>query len=98
MPKKDNARPSVRARLSLCLIIGFMLTLGSRLAAHKRPLDTEAIESWRRITERVVSSNGHWIAYKTEPWKGNLFTATKVKNDLSMIVPRKSGSQTILNS
>ncbi len=55
---------------SYSLIILFVFT-GSNIAAQKRPLTHDDIESWNRITERVISSDGNWIAYKTEPWRGD---------------------------
>jgi hypothetical protein len=37
----------------------------------KRPLGWDDIESWRRITETVISPDGNYVAYKSEPWKGD---------------------------
>ncbi|NLE39693.1 MAG: S9 family peptidase [Pirellulaceae bacterium] len=60
------------ARLLLVVFLSLMLTAASRLeAAEKRPLGIDDVESWNRITETVVSPDGNWIAYKTEPWKGD---------------------------
>jgi len=52
------------------LIILFLL-LTSDLDAQKKPLTHDNIKSWKRITERVISDDGEWIAYKTEPWRGD---------------------------
>ena len=52
------------------LIFLFVLTV-SNTAAQKKPLNHDDIESWNRITERVISADGNWIAYKTEPWRGD---------------------------
>jgi dipeptidyl aminopeptidase/acylaminoacyl peptidase len=52
-----------------------LITVGSflfsDLSAQKKPLTINDIESWNRITETVISPDGKWIAYKTEPWVGN---------------------------
>jgi dipeptidyl aminopeptidase/acylaminoacyl peptidase len=37
----------------------------------KKSLGWDDIESWRRITETVISPDGNYIAYKSEPWKGD---------------------------
>ncbi|MFO7573630.1 MAG: prolyl oligopeptidase family serine peptidase [Bacteroidales bacterium] len=37
----------------------------------KQPLGFDDIESWRRITETVISRDGNYIAYKSEPWAGD---------------------------
>jgi dipeptidyl aminopeptidase/acylaminoacyl peptidase len=71
MAGRGSAGPSGKAGLSLCLPLAFLLLLAPRLDAQKRPLNTGDIESWRRITEKVISPDGRWIAYKTEPWKGD---------------------------
>jgi dipeptidyl aminopeptidase/acylaminoacyl peptidase len=71
MEGRRSAEPSGKAGLSLCLLLAFILSFASNLDAQKRPLGADDIESWRRITEKVISPDGHWIAYKTEPWKGD---------------------------
>ncbi|HBO43163.1 MAG TPA: peptidase S9 [Planctomycetaceae bacterium] len=56
----------------ICLWFVFVLLAASAVdAREKRPLGVDDIESWQRITETVISPNGDWIAYKTEPWKGD---------------------------
>lgn len=52
-------------------LLSFILLSSPNLYAQKRPLDIDAIESWKRITETVISPDGHWIAYKIEPWRGD---------------------------
>lgn len=37
----------------------------------KQPLGWDDIESWRRITETVISRDGNYIAYKSDPWVGD---------------------------
>ncbi|MBN1588394.1 MAG: S9 family peptidase [Pirellulales bacterium] len=51
--------------------MGLALLLASSLNASTRPLGIDDIESWKRITEKVISPNGAWIAYKTEPSRGD---------------------------
>lgn len=58
-------------RLKRYSLVGLVFVSTSILHAQKRPLDIDAIESWKRITETVVSPDGRWIAYKTEPWRGD---------------------------
>ncbi|MBN2021712.1 MAG: S9 family peptidase [Pirellulales bacterium] len=52
---------------SVCLA----LFLAAHLKAQSRPLDFDAVESWNRVTETVLSPDGRWIAYTTEPWHGD---------------------------
>ncbi|MBN1388483.1 MAG: S9 family peptidase [Bacteroidales bacterium] len=49
----------------------FFVLFVFNLTAQKKPLTHDDIESWNRITEKVISPDGEWIAYKTEPWRGN---------------------------
>ena len=51
------------------LVLTATLMLSSQTA--KQPLGWDDIESWRRITETVISADGNLIAYKSEPWKGD---------------------------
>jgi len=37
----------------------------------RKPLNHDAMEAWKRITETVISPDGKYVAYKTEPWKGD---------------------------
>jgi len=58
-------------KLNLCLLFSFIILFASSLDAQKKPLDIDDIESWNRITEKVISPDGNWIAYKIEPWRGD---------------------------
>jgi len=53
------------------LPVVLFLLLVSNLDAQKKQLTHDDIESWNRITERIISDDGLWIAYKTEPWRGD---------------------------
>ena len=37
----------------------------------KRPLTTDDILKWNKITETHISDNGKFIVYKQEPWKSD---------------------------
>jgi len=50
---------------------GLILLLASSLVAGQRPLAIDDIESWNRITETVISPDGRWIAYTTQPDRGD---------------------------
>lgn len=52
-------------------MITFLLLITSGLSAQKKALDFDDIESWNRISEKIISPDGEWIAYKTEPWQGD---------------------------
>jgi len=52
-------------------LICFLGYLSINAQVVKRPLTHDDIESWNRITEKIISNNGEWIVYKTEPWKGD---------------------------
>ncbi|MBN1911297.1 MAG: S9 family peptidase [Pirellulales bacterium] len=55
----------------LCLLSVVTMLNASSALAGKRSLGIEDIGSWKRITETVVSPDGEWIAYKTQPWQGD---------------------------
>ncbi|WP_430816911.1 alpha/beta hydrolase family protein [Carboxylicivirga sp. RSCT41] len=40
-------------------------------AQEKKPLTYDDILKWNRITQRLISNDGNYIAYKAEPWKGD---------------------------
>ncbi len=61
-------------RLLFSLII-ISVGVSSMAQTSKRSLTWDDVEAWRRITETVVSRDGNYIAYKTEPWTGD----TRVK-------------------
>ena len=58
-------------KLKTFSLIALFFLLASILEAQKKPLTHDDIESWKRITETVISDDGNWVAYKTEPWRGN---------------------------
>lgn len=58
-------------RVSVSLLITFLLSVSLFSQPGKKALDHDAIEAWKRITEKIVSHDGNYIAYKTEPWKGD---------------------------
>lgn len=58
-------------KISTCFTLVLFFLLSSGLEAQKKPLTHDDIESWKRITERTISDDGNWIAYKTEPWRGD---------------------------
>lgn len=55
------------------IIVATLLSLVVLLQAQtaKQPLGWDDIESWRRITETVISNDGNYIAWKSEPWVGD---------------------------
>ncbi len=36
----------------------------------KKLLTVDDLLKWNRISEKIISDNGKWIATKYEPWKG----------------------------
>ncbi|MGD9126838.1 MAG: prolyl oligopeptidase family serine peptidase [Planctomycetia bacterium] len=54
-----------------CLSLVLFLLFISSLHAEKQPLGIEDVAAWNRITETVLSPDGRWVAYKTEPWEGD---------------------------
>ncbi|MDT8401809.1 MAG: prolyl oligopeptidase family serine peptidase [Bacteroidales bacterium] len=58
-------------KLNTYFLITLFVLFVSTLDAQKKPLSHDDIESWKRISERVISDDGLWIAYKTEPWRGD---------------------------
>ncbi|MEZ4999641.1 MAG: hypothetical protein R2727_02835 [Bacteroidales bacterium] len=55
--------------LAIILLVSMPQSIFSQ--AGKKPLDHDAIESWKRITETAISPDGKYIVYKTEPWRGD---------------------------
>jgi dipeptidyl aminopeptidase/acylaminoacyl peptidase len=55
------------------LFTTLLLTIAILLTAQnvRKPLTWDDIESWRRVTETVISPDGSYVAYKSEPWKGD---------------------------
>jgi len=58
-------------RISTYFFVVLFFLLSAGLDAQKKALTHDDIESWKRITERAISDDGEWIAYKTEPWRGD---------------------------
>ena len=50
-------------------LLSFVILLQAQTT--KQPLGWDDIESWRRLTETVISRDGNYIAYKSEPWVGD---------------------------
>ena len=52
---------------------------------EKRPLTTDDILHWKRITETHLSNDGKYIVYQQEPWKGDpeLIITTPNGNELA---------------
>lgn len=61
----------MRTNLSVLSLLLLLAVLPVGAQNTKKPLSWDDIESWRRITETVISPDGSFIAYKTEPWKGD---------------------------
>lgn len=59
-----NKKPILLISISLIIAI-------HSLNAQRKPLAINDIESWNRITEKEISPDGKWIAYKMEPWVGD---------------------------
>ncbi len=53
------------------LFIILLLAIIVSAQTEKRPLSSDDILKWNRITETHVSNNGETIVYKQEPWKGD---------------------------
>ncbi|TFH36895.1 MAG: hypothetical protein E4G95_05305, partial [Bacteroidia bacterium] len=58
-------------RVLFTLILISVLIQPALSQVVKKSLDHDAIEMWNRITEKTISPDGRFIAYKTEPWKGD---------------------------
>jgi hypothetical protein len=56
-------------------ILIFSLIISTNLWAQKRPLTVEDTKTWNKISEKQISTNGEFVAYKIAPNKGdgNLF-------------------------
>ena len=54
------------------------------LSQNQRALTFDDIVEWNRITEKVISNDGNFIAYKAQPWKGDavLFVSDKRGNQV----------------
>jgi len=58
-------------RLLVFLSVGLLLSIAARVEGQSRPLGIDDLESWNRISETVLSPDGCWVAYKTEPARGD---------------------------
>jgi len=58
-------------RILLPLFLISILVQPAVAQTGKKSLNHDAIEAWNRITETIISPDGKFIAYKTEPWKGD---------------------------
>ncbi len=54
--------------LTLSLLFSILLSAN---AQNQRPLSGDDILKWNRITEKLISNDGEYVVYKTEPWKGD---------------------------
>ncbi|MCF8223435.1 MAG: prolyl oligopeptidase family serine peptidase [Bacteroidales bacterium] len=59
-----------KSNIFLLLLI-FLLSSITQVHSQKKVLTHDDIESWNRITEKIISDDGEYVAYKTEPWRGN---------------------------
>jgi dipeptidyl aminopeptidase/acylaminoacyl peptidase len=69
------------------IFIVYLLLTAMLLQAQdpKKSLGWDDIESWRRVTETVVSRDGNYVAYKSEPWVGDPLVKVYNKKGLEMI-------------
>lgn len=51
--------------------LAFVMVLSVLAQQTKRPLTFDDILKWNRITETIISNDGNYVVYKTEPWKGD---------------------------
>lgn len=58
--------------------------------AQKKPLDHTVYDGWQRISDRVISNDGHWVAYTISPQEGDdtlvVLNAGSVENKIG--IPR----------
>jgi hypothetical protein len=62
-------------RMNLIRFVIFLFYVNSSLLLFsqeaKIPMTVDDLVSWKRITTRLISDDGKWIACKMEPWRGN---------------------------
>ncbi|MBE0673820.1 MAG: hypothetical protein IH591_04080 [Bacteroidales bacterium] len=58
-----------QSRMTLLIALAFIFL--PDLNAQKKALAIDDIASWNRITEKEISPDGKWIAYKIAPWAGD---------------------------
>ena len=54
---------------ALLILLFSVVSLSAQ--TQKRPLTTNDVLKWNRITETVIANNGKFIVYKQEPWRGD---------------------------
>ncbi len=65
------------------ILIALMFVSSISAQQTKRLLTFDDILKWNRITETIISNDGNFVVYKTEPWKG----------DANLKVVNKSGKE-----
>jgi dipeptidyl aminopeptidase/acylaminoacyl peptidase len=76
------------------LILGFFLVLCPSQAAQKRALTFEDVMRFKEIRNPVISENGLWIAYGTQPDRGDGEAVVHgLKNGARFVVERGSRPQ-----
>ena len=62
--------------------------------SQKKQLDHTAYDSWQRIGEKLISSDGQWVAYTIEPQEGDATLVVKsVQGSFTKEIERGSGLQ-----
>ena len=67
---KNNLK-KILMKKSMLLSVFLFSSLILLSQTQKNPLTHDDILKWERITEQHISSNGEYIVYKQEPWKGD---------------------------
>ncbi|MFZ9387523.1 MAG: hypothetical protein ACO25B_06550 [Chitinophagaceae bacterium] len=49
----------------------FLFGICIQSSAQKKPLDPTAFDSWQRISESLISPDGHWVVYSVVPQEGD---------------------------
>ena len=56
---------------------------------QKQPLDHSVYDSWKSITQSVISPNGSWVAFTVNPQEGDGWLyITDIRNELKDSVAR----------
>ena len=64
-------------RMNFMRFVIFLLYVNSSLLLAQKgnnPMTFDDVTSWKRITTRLISDDGKWIACKMEPWRGDAVT------------------------
>ncbi len=73
-------------KLSLSVLVIF---LGINVLAQKKSIDHKAYNSWKKLSNQEISSNGKFISYEINPYKGNGYLYLyNVESDQLDSVPR----------